>query len=155
MRYLKDWIFAILLLICTLVWIAQEPKSFDFLDLELRSLDGYLMNPPKETFILHISTHNCQSCKRDTQILMRYHVQHPSMPIVDVNLISSSEQREAIKKWKQKLDISYDVATTQKSSVLADRIPSTFVVSPAENRVLEIFGVLTYEKLLEATQKEW
>ena len=154
MKYLIDWIFATILTIGTLCWIFQEPQPFTLSKLKLRSLDGYPINSPKEKFILHLNTFNCQSCKRETQILMRYHIQHPNTPIVDANLILNEKQTKKIQKWKKKLDIDYTIASIEKTSPFSSRIPATFVIDPSTNQLLEIFGTLTYEKLLEATEKE-
>ena len=154
MKYLLDWIIATFLIIGTFLWILQEPDDFLFSDLQLRSLDNYPINHPKKTFVLHLSTFNCQSCKRDTQVLMRYYIQHPDIPIIDANIIQKESQIEKIYQWKKKLDLGYTVAILNNGSQISDRIPSTFVIDPASNQIQEIFGTLTYEKLLEATGKD-
>ena len=56
--------------------------------------------------------------------------------------------------WKKKLDIGYAVTILQNGSQFANRIPTTFVIDPNSNQILEIFGTLTYEKLLDATNKD-
>ncbi len=154
MKYSIDWIIAALLAVGTFLWILQEPKAFHLSNLQLRSLDNYPINHPKKTFILHLSTFNCQSCKRDTQILMRYYIQHPDIPIIDANIVQKESQVEEINQWQKKLDVGYTVAILQDSSSISNRIPSTFVIDPSSNQITELFGRLTYEKLLEATNKE-
>ena len=138
----------------TLIWIMQEPAPFTLSDIELRSLDGYPLNSPKEVFVLHLNTFNCQSCKRDTQILMRYHLQHPKIPIIDANIINDESQIEAIQRWKKTLDIQYTVAIVHNRSLQIDRLPTTLIIDPKQSTTKEVFGTLTYEKLLEITEKD-
>ncbi|MEC7987245.1 MAG: hypothetical protein VX278_18895 [Myxococcota bacterium] len=154
MKYLIDWILATIITIGTFLWIFQEPEAFNISNMQIRSLDGYLVNNPKKTFILHISTFDCQSCKRDTQILMRYHLLYPDIPIIDANVVHNQKQIESIQMWKKKLDIGYTVTILQNGSQFGNRIPTTFVIDPNSNQILEIFGTLTYEKLLDATNKD-
>ena len=152
MKYFADLIGASVLLIGVFLYIFLPAPEFQINTLQLQSLDGYPINLQKEDFILHIGSVECLPCKRDTQVLMRYHYRYPEHTIIDANLLYQPQDKEKLIKWKKKLDITYQVAVISSSSTVYERIPTTFVFS--KGKTTKLFGSLRYEDLVEATHKD-
>ena len=151
MKYFVDIIIAILLLSLVLFYVYKPIPFFSLSSLNLRGLDGYLINPNQESIILHLSTVECMACKRDTQVLMRFHLRHPDIPILDANILYKDTDKEALMTWKQKIDLQYPVAIIENPEIISYPIPTTLVIE--NSNMVKIFGALTYEKLLDATQR--
>ena len=152
MKYFADLLGASVLLIGVFLYIFLPTPALEINKLQLESLDGYPINLQKEDFILHIGSVECLPCKRDTQVLMRYHYRYPEHHIIDANLLYQPEDKEFLIKWKKKLDIKYQVAVIASSSTIYERIPTTYVFSNGE--ITKLFGSLRYEDLVEATHKD-
>ena len=151
MKYYIDILAAIVLLGIVLFWIYKPLPEFSVQDLQIRGIDGYSINTNKETVIVHLSNIECMACKRDTQVLMRFHKRHPDIPIIDANVIYKNTDREALISWKEKVDLKYNVGIIENPDIVSYPIPTTLVVTSPKTS--KIFGALTYEKLLETTGK--
>jgi thioredoxin-related protein len=151
MKYFVDIIIAILLLALVLFFVYKPLPSFSISSLSLRGIDGYSINPNKEFLILHFSDIDCMACKRDTQVLMRFHVGHPDIPIIDANIVYKETDKEKLITWKQKIDLQYTVAIIENPKTVFYPIPTTLVID--NKKTTKIFGVLTYEKLLDAAKR--
>lgn len=151
MKYYLDIIVAIGLLGIVLFFIYKPLPVFSIKDLRIRGIDDYPINTNKENLILHLSNIECMTCKRDTQVLMRFHTRHPNVPILDANILYKDTDKAALIEWKNKVDIQYQVGIIENPDIISYPIPTTLVLNSAGQT--EIFGALTYEKLLEITDK--
>ena len=82
---------------------------------------------------------------------MRFHNRHADIPIVDANILYKDTDTQALIEWKKITDIQYAVGIIKNPDIVPYSIPTTLVLTPSGKE--EIFGALTYEKLLEATGK--
>ena len=82
---------------------------------------------------------------------MRFHNRHQDIPIIDANILYKNTDLDSLISWKNKVDLQYSVGVIENPDVLPYSIPTTLVITP--DGKTEIFGALTYEKLLEATSK--
>ena len=82
---------------------------------------------------------------------MRFHNRHQDIPIIDANILYKGSDKESLILWKNKVDLQYSVGIIENPDAVPYSIPTTLVLTPAGKT--EIFGALTYEKLLEATNK--
>lgn len=151
MKYYLDIIVAILLLGIVLFFIYKPLPAFSIQDIHIRGLDDYPINTNKKNLILHLSNIECMTCKRDTQVLMRFHTRHPDVPIIDANILYKDTDKDAIITWKSKTDIQYTVGIIENPDIISYPIPTTLVLTSSGKK--QIFGALTYEKLLETTEK--
>ena len=151
MKYRIDAITAITILGFVLFWIHKPIAEMDINDLSLRGVDGYPINTNHNVLILHIGSTECMTCKRDTQVLMRHHLQHPDIPIIDANILYTPEEEKLLREWKQTVDLEYTIAIIENPSVVPYPVPTTLVVQ--QEKTTKIFGALTYEKLIEVTKK--
>ena len=151
MKYYLDIIVAILLLGIVLFFIYKPLPAFSIQDIHIRGLDDYPINTNKKNLILHLSNIECMTCKRDTQVLMRFHTRHPDVPIIDANILYKDTDKDALITWKSKTDIQYTVGIIENPDIISYPIPTTLVLTSSGKK--EIFGALTYEKLLETTEK--
>ena len=152
MKYRIDAITAITILGFVLFWIYKPIAEMDINDLSLRGLDGYPINTNHKLLILHIGSIECMSCKRDTQVLMRHHFRHPTIPIIDANILYTPEEESKLIDWKKTVDLEYTIGIIENPSVVPYPVPTTLVVQ--QQKITKIFGALTYEKLIEVTEKE-
>ena len=151
MKYYLDILAAIGLLGIVLFSIYKPLPDFSIHNLQIQGLDGYSINTNKQNLIVHISNIECMTCKRDTQVLMRFHNHHADIPIIDANIIYKDTDAEALIAWKNKVDLQYSVGIIKNPNIVPYSIPTTLVFTPSGKT--EIFGALTYEKLLETTGK--
>ena len=151
MKYYLDILAAIGLLGIVLFFIYKPLPEFSVQNLQIQGLDGYSINTNKKTLIVHLSNIECMTCKRDTQVLMRFHNRHADIPIVDANILYKDTDTQALIEWKKKTDLQYAVGIIKNPDIVPYSIPTTLVLTPSGKE--EIFGALTYEKLLEATGK--
>ena len=151
MKYYLDILAAIVILGIILFSIYKPLPEFSVHSLQIRGLDGYSINTNKANLIVHVSNIECMACKRDTQVLMRFHNRHQDIPIIDANILYKETDKESLISWKNKIDLQYSVGIIENPEVVPYSIPTTLVVTPTGKT--EIFGALTYEKLLEATRK--
>lgn len=151
MKYYLDILAAIVLLGIILFSIYKPLPEFSIQNLQIRGLDGYSINTNKQNLIVHVSNIECMTCKRDTQVLMRFHNRHQDIPIVDANILYKDTDKESLISWKNKIDLQYSVGIIENPDAVPYSIPTTLVLTPSGKT--EIFGALTYEKLLEATGK--
>lgn len=150
MKYTLDISITIVLLIIV-VWNVYKPlPSFSINSLSLEDLEGKSMTIEQTKLILHLSNIECQSCKRDTQILMRFHLKHPEYTIIDANILYKDTDKEKLLAWKKTIDIQYPLAIINNEDSNAYPIPTTLVVNGEETT--KIFGALSHAKLLEATK---
>ena len=151
MKYIFDLFGAGIVLGGVLLYIYTPPPNLNLQSLQVKGLDGYPINMQKDTFILHLSAVDCLPCRRDTQVLMRYHQRHSDIPIIDANIVQSDEEIIQLKKWKKKLDIKYTIGIITASDPIYEQIPTTFIFFKDES--IKIMGALHYENLIEHTQK--
>ena len=151
MKYYIDILAAIVLLGFILFSIYKPLPEFSIHNLQIRGLDGYSINTNKPNLIVHMSNIECMTCKRDTQVLMRFHNRHQDIPIIDANILYKNTDKESLIVWKNKVDLQYSVGIIENPDAVPYSIPTTLVLTP--DGKTEIFGALTYEKLLEATNK--
>ena len=83
---------------------------------------------------------------------MRHHFQHPDIPIIDANILYAPEEEKKLMEWKQTVDLEYTIAIIENPSVVPYPVPTTLVVQ--QQKITKIFGALTYEKLIEVTEKQ-
>ena len=151
MKYYIDILTAIVLLGIVLFFIYKPLPEFSVQNLQIQGLDGYSINTNKNNLIVHLSNIECMTCKRDTQVLMRFHNRHGDIPIIDANILYKDTDTQALISWKNKIDLQYSVGIIKNPDIVPYSIPTTLVFTPSGKE--EIFGALTYEKLLEATGK--
>ena len=149
MKYYLDILAAIVLFGIVLFFVYKPLPEFSIHNLQIRGLDGYSINTHKQNLIVHLSNIECMTCKRDTQVLMRFHNRHSDIPIIDANIIYKDTDTESLVSWKDKIDLQYSVGIIENPNIVPYSIPTTLVFTSSEKT--EIFGALTYEKLLEAT----
>lgn len=149
MKYTLDISITIVLLIIV-VWYVYKPLPYFSLDsLLLHDLEGKPMSLDQKKLILHLSNIECGSCKRDTQILMRFHLKHPEYTIIDANILYKETDKEKLLSWKKTVDIQYPLAIILDDSTIPYPIPTTLVINGTETT--KILGALSHTKLLEAT----
>ena len=151
MKYFIDLLGSGFVLSGVLLYIYTPPPNLNLQSLQVEGLDGYSINVQKDTFILHLSAVDCLPCRRDTQVLMRYHQHYPDIPIIDANIVQNTEEITQLKKWKKKLDIQYTLGIITSSEPIYEQIPTTIIFFKGES--IKIIGALHYENLLEHTHK--
>ena len=152
MKFFIDILGSSIVLGIVLTYIYTPPPNLNLQSLQVEGLDGYPINIQKDSFILHLSAVDCLPCRRDTQVLMRYHQRHRDIPIVDANIVQNQEEITQLKKWKKKLDIQYTLGVITSSDPIYEQIPTTFIFFKGKRT--KIMGSLRYESLIEHTKKK-
>ena len=143
-----------LILLLVVIWIIFSPKSIpDTEDLieNVKTSDGKTIVTQTNT-ILHFWSVDCLPCKRDAQVLQRFHRKHEDYQIIGIN-VDGKERSEDVDQWVKSIHLDYEIAQSEKP-ILKAKVPSTLVINSVESNPISIQEQLTYRLLLDATEKD-
>ena len=144
--------FALLIVVAWIIIQPEKSPNTDDLIGNAHTSDGKKLNE-SEQMIIHFWSLDCLPCKRDAQILQRFHRKHSDYQIVGIN-VDGSEKNSEISSWINSLKVDYEMAVSTGDS-LPSTIPSTFITLKGNTQGYKTINKpLTYRTLLDATEKD-